>query len=95
MATTYMDTEAMNDVAGVFDVSGDVLRGVAKALEAVILVLKMTAFIGLFGNIALSRYLSNIQPKVEQLGQKCDEIGSDIKQSIANHNAAAEVGDSI
>ncbi len=95
MATTYMDTSTMNDVANGFDTTGDVLRAVALALEAAIMILKATAFVGLFGNVALARYLSNIKPKVEQLGDKCNEMGEDIKQAIANHQQASEAGDSI
>lgn len=95
MATTYMDTEAVRKIAGGFEDVSQVLKAVHMALEAAMMILKATAFVGLVGSIAVERYLANIAPKVEKLSQKCGELGQDLQRSAALHEQANTVGDSI
>ena len=95
MAETYMDTDRMKVVARGFDNVGSVLKVVSMALEAAIMALKAASFISLGATAWLERYLSNIKPKVDTLGKKCDELGEDINQSIAFHVQAAKSGNSI
>lgn len=95
MATTFMDVDKMKNVATGFDTVGSALKVVSMALEAAIMGLKMATFISFGATAWLERYLSNIKPKVDVLGKKCDEIGEDINKSIALHIQAAEAGNSI
>jgi hypothetical protein len=92
MAETYMDTDRMKVVATGFDGVGTALRVVSMALEAAIMTLKAAAFISLGATVWLERYLSNIKPKVDALGKKCDELGSDINNSIQLHQQASQSG---
>ena len=95
MATTFMVTEKMKNVATGFDTVGSVLNVVSMALEAAIMALKAASFISLGATAWMERYLSNIKPKVDTLAKKCDEIGTDISKSIELHIAASEAGNSL
>jgi hypothetical protein len=95
MATTFMDTDKMKNVATGFDTVGSVLNVVSMALEAAIMALKAASFISLGATAWMERYLSNIKPKVDTLAKKCDEIGEDINKSIQLHIAASEAGNSL
>jgi hypothetical protein len=57
----YMDTDAVQHIADGFETAADVLGAVNTALEAAMQLLRMTAFVGLVGGLALERYIASIQ----------------------------------
>lgn len=78
----YMDTEAVGQMASKFKELGDVLKGVSKALQMAMMILKTTAFVGLVGGLAVERYLAQIQPRIEKLGEKMVELSGDLEGAI-------------
>lgn len=49
METSYMDFDRMKQISEGFMTASDTLQKVSKALEAAMMVLKMTAFVGFVG----------------------------------------------
>jgi hypothetical protein len=79
---SQIDYEAVAKSADGFETVGTTLAVVNTALEAAMMILRTTAFIGLVGGAAVERYLANIQPKVEKLSQKCKEMSGDLREVI-------------
>jgi hypothetical protein len=88
MAIGKMDYEQVEKVSQGFSDASDFLKAVDTALEALLIVLRTTAFIGMVGGAAVERYISNIKPHVEKLAAKSEEFAADLKQAIANHQQA-------
>jgi hypothetical protein len=82
MADVHMVPERVEAMAKAFDTAGDVLTTVAKVLEVQMMILKTTAFIGFVGGLAVERYLSIIQPRIEKLGKMCEEMSNDMRQAV-------------
>jgi hypothetical protein len=80
---SQIDYEAVERSAKGFESVGETLAAVNTALEAAMMVLRTTAFMGLVGGTAVERYLANIQPKVAQLSRKCQETAEKLRQAIA------------
>lgn len=95
MATTFMDTDKMKNVANGFEGVSNVLKAVSMALQAAMVALKVASFISFGATAWMERWVSNIQPKVENLGKKTGEISNDIEKAIANHQAASRAGESF
>lgn len=87
----FMDVTAVRGIARSFDTMGDVLQTASRAMQTAITVLKTTAFIGLVGGYAVAHYMEQVQPRVEETAQKCDELGQDLRASAD----AYERGDAI
>lgn len=88
----FMDIPQVQKVAESFGNFGEILQGVAKALEAAIMVLKMTAFVGLVGGFAVERYLSMVKPRVENMAKKMMELQGDLKGAINHYQTGDESG---
>jgi len=88
----YMDIPQVQKMAESFGNFGEILRGVAKALEVAIMVLRTTAFVGLVGGFAVERYLSMIKPRVENLAKKMDELNGDLTGAINHYQTGDESG---
>jgi hypothetical protein len=88
----YMDIPQVQKMAESFGNFGEILQGVAKALEVAIMVLKMTAFVGLVGGFAVERYLSMVKPRVENLAKKMTELEGDLKGAINHYQTGDESG---
>jgi hypothetical protein len=84
MAEVSMDYEAVEAMADGFATAAEVLEAVSAALEVAIGILKATAFIGLFGNLALAAYLENIKPNVDRLAETCDELHFDLLGAVSS-----------
>lgn len=84
MADVRMDYEVVENMAAVFRTAGDTLQAINKVLEAAIMTLRATAFIGLVGGYAVERYLSNIQPRVERLAETCSELNLDLLGAVTS-----------
>jgi nucleoside recognition membrane protein YjiH len=78
----YMDIPAVRDIAKTFDTVSDVLAVVNKALEALAMILKTTAFIGLVGGLAVLHFIETIRPYIQQMAEKCAELCTDLNTSI-------------
>lgn len=95
MATTFMDTDKMKNVSNGFEAVSNTLKAVSMALQAAMYALKFASFISFGATAWMERWVSNLQPKVENLGKKTGEIGQDIEKAIANHQAASQAGNSF
>lgn len=95
MATTFMDTDKMKNVANGFETVSGTLKMVSMALDAAMMALKAAAFISFGATMWMERYLSNIKPKVDALAKKTGEISKDINKAIQMHTAASQAGNSI
>lgn len=82
MATEYMDTDRVSQMAKGFETAGTVLKKVSQVLEVQMRILDTTAFIGAVGGAAVSRYLDVLKPQIDQLAQKCDEVSADLNRSV-------------
>lgn len=91
MDEVYMDVPAVRDMAKNFGTIGEVLNTVAKVLEALVLILKTTAFIGLVGGYAVAQFIDSIKPHIEQMAEKCEELSKDLGASVD----AFERGDAL
>lgn len=83
-ADVRMDYEVVQAMADGFRASADQLHAVDRALEAAIVVLKASAFVGMVGNLGLAVYLENIRPHVTRLSATCDELHDDLIGAIAS-----------
>lgn len=83
-ADVRMDYEVVQAMADGFRAAADQLHAVDRALEAAIVVLKASAFVGMVGNLGLSAYLENIRPNVTRLAATCDELHHDLIGAIAS-----------
>ncbi|MCD4685438.1 MAG: hypothetical protein K8S97_05845 [Anaerolineae bacterium] len=84
MAEVSMDYDAVQTMSSGFNNAADTLQGVIQALEVAITILKVTAFFGLVGNIAMARYLEGIKPNVDRLAGTCEELGMDLMGAIVS-----------
>jgi hypothetical protein len=92
---TFMDKDAVRNIASGFETASEVLNAVAAALEAAMMTLKVTAYVGLVGGAALERYIANIKPKVEKLAKTCEEMSNDLRQAVSLREQAEAAGDSV
>jgi hypothetical protein len=81
----YMDVPQVQKIADSFGKFGDTLKKVAKGLEAAIIILKASAFVGLVGNLAVASYLERIKPRVEKLAEAMLELQNDVKGAILHY----------
>ena len=78
----YMDIPAVKNISQQFGIIGDVLKTVAKTLEALSNILKTTAFIGLVGGMALAHIIDMVKPYIQQMADKCQELKKDVMDSV-------------
>lgn len=83
MDEIYMDIPAVQNIAKTFGDISEVLKTVSKVLEALVLTLKTTAFIGLVGGYAVAQFIETIKPHIDELAEKCAELMKDVNASIA------------
>lgn len=80
-----MDYQVIGDVSKGFGTARDTLTTVGKVLEALVQVLRATAFFGAVMNLALANYLDVIKQKVQKLAKLCDEFSKDLAAAISDH----------
>lgn len=83
----YMNVPEVRTMAKNFGAVGEVLSMVSKVLEALMLILKTTAFIGLVGGYAVANYIESIKPHIDRLAEKCEELMGDINASVDAYEA--------
>ena len=82
MNEVYMDVPAVRQMAKNFNAISEVLSTVNKVLEAMLMILKTTAFIGLVGGTAVAGYIEMIKPYVERWVQQTAELSKDLNTSV-------------
>ncbi len=82
MDQVYMDVPAVRQIAKNFGQIGEVLDNVAKVLEALVNILRGTAFIGMVGGLAVAQFIDMIRPQIEQMAEKCRELNKDLDFSV-------------
>lgn len=91
MDEVYMDIPAVRTMAKNFGTVGEVLGMVSKVLEALMLILNTTAFIGLVGGAAVAHYINMVKPRIDEMAAKCEELMVDLNASVD----AYERGDAL
>ena len=81
MNEVYMDVPAVRGLAKNFGTISDVLKTVSKVLEALMLILNTTAFIGNVGGAAVADYIDRVKPHIDRIAAKCEELMQDINLS--------------
>lgn len=87
MATdeVYMDIPQVQNMAKSFKGFGEVLDGVAKAVEAIAASLHATAWISLGATEAAARYLDRIKPNIVKAANKMRELSGDLESAIRSY----------
>lgn len=87
----YMEVPAVRQMAKTFGQLGEILQAVNKVLEGLSMTLKVTAFMGLVGGLAVAFFIDRIRPQIEDLAEKCQELNEDLDASVD----AYERGDAL
>ena len=82
MNEVYMEVPAVRQMGKNFQAISEVLSTVNKVLEAMLMILKATAFIGLVGGTAVAGYIEMIKPYIENMVQKTAELSKDLNASV-------------
>ncbi|MDZ4159083.1 MAG: hypothetical protein U1B80_04755 [Anaerolineaceae bacterium] len=90
----FMDIPAVQKMADSFNTFSDVLKGVSKALEAALMILRATAFVGLIGGAVVERWISLIKPNVDKMAAKMAELNSDVVGAIRSYRDGDNSGSS-
>lgn len=96
MATTMveMDYKVINQASKMFDSTSDMLKTIGKVLEALVQVLRATAFFSMGTSLALANYYENIKNKVNKLAKVCDEFSGDLSRAVEDHRKGDVTGKS-
>ena len=78
----FMDIPRVEQMSKSFQTFGTVLEGVAKALLAISIALKATAWLSLGATAAAAAFVDRIRPNVDKAGQKMHELSGDINSAI-------------
>ncbi|MEJ5223918.1 MAG: hypothetical protein WHV44_05630 [Anaerolineales bacterium] len=78
----YMDIPAVENMAKSFKTFGDILKGVSKALLAISIALKATAWLSLGATATAAAYADRIRPNVDRAAAKMLELSGDITSAI-------------
>jgi hypothetical protein len=78
----FMDIPQVEKMSKDFQTFGEVLDAVAKALEALSMVLKATAWISLGATSAAAAFIDRIKPNVQKASNKMKELSTDIQSAI-------------
>jgi len=94
MATdeVFMDIPQVQNMAKSFKTFGDVLDGIAKAMEAISAALKASAWLSLGASYAAAMYIDKIQPNVKKAAAKMRELSSDLESAIRSYRDGDNTG---
>ncbi|MBK8135160.1 MAG: hypothetical protein IPK52_04880 [Chloroflexi bacterium] len=87
-----MNIPDVENMSKVFNTMGDVAKAISKALKIIIMTLKGMAFISFGATTALEQYLSRIQPRIEKLGEKFEELSGDLDGAIRSYRDGDSTG---
>ena len=80
-----MDYKVVTQASKMFGTTADMLKTVGKVLEALIQVLRATAFFSGGTSLALANYLENIKNKINNLAKVCQEFEGDLARAVSDH----------
>ncbi|MCA9885824.1 MAG: hypothetical protein KC615_01755 [Anaerolineae bacterium] len=92
MNDVHMEPARVRAMAERFSGFSTTLKVVAGILEAQMMILKTTAFIGLVGSAAVERYLAALKPQIEEMSRKCEEISQDMQIAVRAWEEAQQSG---
>ena len=78
----FMDIPRVEQMGKSFQTFGTVLEGVGKALMAISIALKATAWLSFGATAAAAAFVDRIRPNVDKAGQKMHELSGDITSAI-------------
>ena len=78
----YMDIPRVEQMSKNFQTFGSVLEGVSKALLAISMAMKATAWLSLGATAAVAAYADRIRPNVDKAAQKMHELSGDITSAV-------------
>lgn len=85
MTVVQMDYDQITMSANGYKAAADALRGVAKALEAAIQILRASAFLSFGTTAALAQYLEGIKNALEKVAQVCEKLSKGLMQAMTDH----------
>ena len=88
----YMEVPAVRQMAKTFGQLGEILQAVSKVLEGLSMTLKVTAFMGLVGGLAVAFFIDRINPQLKDLAEKCQELNEDLDASVDAYERGDAVG---
>ena len=88
----YMEVPAVRQMAKTFGQLGEILQAVSKVLEGLSMTLKVTAFMGLVGGLAVAFFIDRINPQLKELAEKCQELNEDLDASVDAYERGDAVG---
>lgn len=87
-----MDVPKVKKMGKTFDEIGDVLDGISKVLQALLNILRATAFVGMFGGWAIQSYIEKLKPVIDHMAKQANEIGKDLVASAAAYERGDQIG---
>lgn len=78
----YMDPDKVAKIAQGFATFATILKVVSGILEAQIMIMKATAFIGNVGGAAVASFLKTIKPKIDKMAKQCEELSQKVDGSV-------------
>lgn len=88
----YMNVAAVKEMANKFNGMNDKLEQTSKTLQAAIMMLKATAFIGMGGTAAYAAYLEKLKPQIDQYAARCSEMSQDLVKSAEAYERGDQQG---
>lgn len=78
----YMDIPQVEKISKDFQTFGDVLDAVGKALEALSMLMKATAWISLGATEAVAQFIDHIRPNVKNAADAMKVLSADVTSAI-------------
>jgi len=80
-----MQYQPILEVSRGFQQAAQVLRTIAKVLQALVQILRAMAFASMGTSLALANYLDVIRQKLEKLAKVCEEFSQDLARAVQDH----------
>lgn len=78
----FMDAPAVQNMAKTLGQVSQVLANVSKVLDMLSNTLKATAFIGLVGGMVVAQFIDAVNPFIQEMSEKCQELNEDVVKSV-------------
>ena len=85
-----MDYEEVEQSAKGFENAGETLEMVNKVLDALLVLIRATAFIGLVGGAAMEAWIKRVQPEIVKASKMCFELTADLRQAVVRRRGAED-----
>lgn len=90
----YMDIPQVEKFVSSFNTFGETLKKISQVLEGLMMVLKITAFVGFVGGAIVERWLNILKPQVDKMAAKMLEISRDVNDAIKSYRDGDNTGSS-